>query len=161
MDGNLTAFGLGPTDSWTYAHMDGYRAFSTKDMINWVDHGEIYHSRDVPWGPPGWMWAPSAAWNGKRGSEAMYYLYYPHKDWDGEWRVGVATAPTPVGPFTDIGAPIDGVIGIDPKVFVDDNGEAYLYFNHAQAIKLKENMIEVLEAARPIDYGESALEKKF
>ena len=74
-DGNLFEEGYEDGDSWTYAYMDGYRAFSTTDMINWVDHGEIFHSRDVSWGSRGWMWAPGAARrNGK------YYLYYPHKD---------------------------------------------------------------------------------
>jgi len=32
------------------SRMDGYHVFSTDDMVNWKDHGEILHSRDVPWG---------------------------------------------------------------------------------------------------------------
>lgn len=81
-DANLRLRGLGP-DAFNYDHMDGYNVFSSTDLINWVDHGEIFHSRNSPWGPPGWMWAPSAHWNGKYGSEAIYYLYYPHKDLEG------------------------------------------------------------------------------
>ena len=48
--------------------MDGYHVFSTTDMVNWTDHGEFLHSRDVEWGRPegGFMWAPDAAYrNGK------------------------------------------------------------------------------------------------
>jgi arabinoxylan arabinofuranohydrolase len=154
MDGNLQDYG---EESWTYAYMDGYHVFSTTDMVNWVDHGEIFHSRDVPWGPPGWMWAPSAAWNGKFGAEAMYYLYYPHKDWSGTWRIGVATGPTPAGPFKDIGKPIDQVVGIDPLLFIDDDKQAYLYYNSANVVKMKDNLIEVAETPRKVEYGADAI----
>jgi hypothetical protein len=42
-----------------YDAMDGYHAFSTKDMVNWTDHGEIFHSSDVPWAwvKGGFLWA--------------------------------------------------------------------------------------------------------
>ena len=73
-DGNLREHGYTDSDPWTYAYMDGYQVFSTKDMINWEDHGEIFHSRNVPWGGQGWMWAPGAA-----RKNGIYYLYYPHK----------------------------------------------------------------------------------
>ena len=69
--------------------MDGYHVFSTTDMVNWTDHGEFLHSRDVAWGRPegGFMWAPDAAYrNGK------YYYYFPHPsgtDWNNTWKVGV------------------------------------------------------------------------
>jgi arabinoxylan arabinofuranohydrolase len=159
MDANLKDYGLGPND-YKYDYTDGYRLFSTTDMVNWVDHGEIFHSRNVNWGPSGWMWAPSAAWNGKTGSDAKYFLYYPHKDWEGVWRVGVATGPTPAGPFTDIG-PINKVVGIDPHVFIDTDNQAYLYNNDAMVVKLKENLLEVAEEPRKIEYGAGNIEAKF
>jgi arabinoxylan arabinofuranohydrolase len=159
-DANLRDYGMGP-NAFSYEHMDGYRAFSTKDMVNWVDHGEIFHSRNVGWGPSGWMWAPSAAWNGKTGSAAKYFLYYPHKDWTGEWRIGVATGPTPTGPFTDTGKPIEGLVGIDPSVFIDTDKKAYLYFNSAQIVRLKSNMIEAAESPRSVDYSANYYEEKF
>ena len=70
-----------------YDAMDGYHVFSSTDMINWTDHGEIFHSRDVDWGwdDGGFMWAPGAA-----RKDGTYYLYYPHKDKEGKWRIGVA-----------------------------------------------------------------------
>lgn len=160
MDANLREKGLG-SDASTYEYMDGYHVFSSTDMVDWIDHGEIFHSRDVSWGGPGWMWAPSAHWNGKSDEESIYYLFFPHQDWDGIWRIGVATAPSPGGPYTDIGAPIDQVAGIDPKVFIDDDGQAYLYYNSAMVVKLKENMIEVAETPRAVDYGAASLDENF
>ena len=131
-----------------YDAMDGYHAFSSTDMINWTDHGEILHSRDVSWGKDGWMWAPGAArMNGK------YYLYYPHKDKEDQWRIGIATSDTPEGPFKDIGYPMEGITGIDPKIFIDDDGEAYIYNNSAIVAKLKPNRIELAEEVRKIDYA--------
>ncbi len=46
-----------------YDAMDGYHVFSSKDMINWTDHGEIFHSGDVPWAweKGGFLWAPGSA----------------------------------------------------------------------------------------------------
>jgi hypothetical protein len=81
-DANLKNYGLSWQDG-RYDYMDGYHLLSTTNMVDWVDHGEIFHSRSVGWGPSGWMWAPTAAWNGKSGNAAKYYLYFPHKDWEG------------------------------------------------------------------------------
>lgn len=136
----------------TYAAMDGYHAFSSTDMINWTDHGEILHSRDVDWGleEGGFMWAPGAARkNGK------YYLYYPHRDKSNNWRIGVAISDKPQGPFEDIGAPMEGIGGIDPAIFIDDDDVAYIYNNNAIVAKLKPNMIELAESPRKINYDKT------
>jgi len=132
----------------TYATMDGYHAFSSTDLVNWTDHGEVMHSRDVAWGANGFMWAPGAAYkNGK------YYLYFPHKDKTNGWCIGVAVGNTPKGPFKDIGHPIEGITGIDPAIFIDDDGQAYIYNGSHIVAKLKENMIELAEPVRKVDYG--------
>lgn len=131
-----------------YDAMDGYHVFSSKDMVNWTDHGEILHSSDVTWARGGFLWAPgSARKNGK------YYLYYPLKDKEDKWRIGVAYGDTPAGPFKDTGKPIEGIGGIDPKIFIDDDGEAYIYNNSAIMAKLKLNMIELAEPTRKVIYG--------
>lgn len=131
-----------------YDAMDGYHVFSSKDMVNWTDHGEILHSTDVSWAKGGFLWAPgSARKNGK------YYLYYPLRDKEDKWRIGVAIGNTPAGPFKDTGKPIDGIGGIDPKVFIDDDGEAYIYNNSAIMAKLNPNMIELAEPTRKVIYG--------
>lgn len=137
-----------------YAAMDGYHVFSSKDMINWIDHGEILHSSDIEWGweDGGYMWAPGAA-----RKDGKYYLYFPHKDKEGQWRVGVAVADAPTGPFEDIGHPIDGFNSIDPKVFIDDDGEAYIYNNPGVVAKLKPNMIELAEEPRKIIYASEGI----
>lgn len=132
-----------------YENMDGYHAYSSTDMINWTDHGEILHSGTVEWGIEGgsWMWAPGAARkNGK------YYLYFPHRDKTNKWRIGVAISDRPEGPFTDIGAPLEGIGGIDPAIFIDDDGEAYIYNNSAIVARLKSNMIELAESPKKINY---------
>lgn len=56
----------------------------------------------------------------------------------GGYRVGVATADKPEGPYTVMPKPIEGVGGIDPCIFVDDDGSGYLVwpfkrFRHLQA----------------------------
>lgn len=132
-----------------YSKMDGYHAFSTEDLVNWTDHGEILHSRDISWGIEGggWMWAPGAAYK-----DGTYYLYFPHKNKEGNWKTGVATSDKPQGPFKDTGKWIDGTFGIDPHVFIDDDGTAYLFFHRVMA-KLKPNMLELAEKFREIDYG--------
>lgn len=87
-----------------------------------VDNGEALHMKDVPWVKEQ-MWAPDAAYkNGK------YYLYFPAKDKDGVFRIGVATSETPEGPFIPEAVHIKGSFSIDPAVFVDDDGKAYMYF---------------------------------
>lgn len=132
-----------------YKNMDGYHVFSSTDMMNWTDHGEILNSDDVSWGIDrgGWMWAPGAVKaNGK------YYLYYPHRDKTNEWRLGIAISERPQGPFKDIGYPMEGIEGMDPHVFIDDDGQAYIYNNSFIVAKLKPNMIELAEPVRKINY---------
>ncbi len=85
-----------------------------------VDCGEVLNMREVPWVSKQ-MWAPDCAYkNGK------YYLYFPAKDKDGIFRIGVATSDTPGGKFTPEAEPIKGSFSIDPCSFVDDDGRAYL-----------------------------------
>jgi Glycosyl hydrolases family 43 len=86
------------------------------------DNGCALHVKDVPWATKQ-MWAPDA--NEKDGT---YYLYFPAKDHDGIFRIGVATSNSPVGPFTPQPAAIKGSFSIDPAVFKDDDGSYYMYF---------------------------------
>lgn len=126
--------------------MDRYHVFSTDDMIRWTDHGEILSSDQVPWGRKegGFMWAPDCAY--KNGT---YYFYFPHPSetaWDNSWKVGVATSKKPAEGFKVQGY-IQGMDPlIDPCVFVDDDGQAYIYNGGGGICKggrLKDNMIEL------------------
>lgn len=135
--------------------MDHYHVFSTDDMVNWRDEGEIMDASKATWSTiDGFMWAPDAAYkNGK------YYFYYPHpaeKPWNDTWKIGVAVSDKPGSGFQDLG-PIAGVGGhaiIDPAVFVDDDGQAYMYCgggHHACQAKLNDDMISLNGEALPID----------
>lgn len=87
-----------------------------------VDNGIALHVNDVAWAVKQ-MWAPDAAYkNGK------YFLYFPAKKADGIFQIGVAVSDSPVGPFLADPNPIQGTYSIDPAVFMDDDGKAYMYF---------------------------------
>lgn len=87
-----------------------------------VDNGEALHIKDVPWASKQ-MWAPDAAYKNN-----TYYLYFPARDRDGIFRLGVATSSNPAGPFTPQENYIEGSFSIDPAVLVDDDNRAYAYF---------------------------------
>ena len=87
-----------------------------------VDNGEALNMRAVPWVSKQ-MWAPDCAFkNGK------YYLYFPARDKDLRFHIGVAVSDSPVGPFKPEDDYIKGSFSIDPAVLVDDDGSAYIYF---------------------------------
>lgn len=86
-----------------------------------TDHGVALDIKNVPWAGRQ-MWAPdAAAKNGK------YYLYFPMKDQQDVFRLGVAVGSDPAGPFTAQPEPIKGTYSIDPAVF-QDGDQYYLYF---------------------------------
>jgi beta-xylosidase len=103
--------------------MKDYHVYSFKDFqAPVVDHGEILNIKDVPWASRQ-LWAPDAAF--KNGT---YYLYFPAKDKDDIFRIGVATCETPGGKFTAQPEYIPGSFSMDPAVLVDDDGQAYMVF---------------------------------
>ncbi len=103
--------------------MEDYHILSMDDVdAPCVDHGEALHMKDVPW-VSGQMWAPDAAYKND-----TYYLYFPARDKDGIFRIGVATSKRPEGPFTPQENYILGTFSIDPAVLVDDDNKAYIYF---------------------------------
>ncbi len=87
-----------------------------------TDHGVALDIDAVPWAGRQ-MWAPDAAY--KNGT---YYLYFPVKDKQDVFRMGVATSKKPAGPFKAEKEPIKNSFSIDPAVFKDDNGSYYMYF---------------------------------
>jgi len=87
-----------------------------------TDHGIALHVNDVPWAEKQ-MWAPDAA-----EKDGKYYLFFPAKDYDGIFRIGVAISDSPTGPFTPQPEAIKGSFSIDPAVFKDDDGSYYMYF---------------------------------
>jgi Glycosyl hydrolases family 43 len=87
-----------------------------------TDHGVALHVKDVPWAEKQ-MWAPDAVYK-----DGRYYLYFPAKRKDGIFQIGVAVGDSPAGPFKANPEAIKDSYSIDPCSFVDDDGEAYLYF---------------------------------
>ena len=134
--------------------MDQYHVFSTDDMIHWTDHGEILRADDVLWGRKegGFMWAPDAAYrNGK------YYFYFPHPSGThtgSTWKIGIATSDKPASDF-QVGGYIKGMTShIDPCVFVDDDGKAYIYNGgggECYGARLKKNMTQLASKPQPME----------
>lgn len=135
--------------------MDQYHVYSTADMVNWTDHGEILRASQVPWGRPegGFMWAPDCAFR-----NGTYYYYFPHPTgagdlWNSTWKIGIATSKKPTGDFTVQGY-IPGIESlIDPCIFIDDDSIAYFYQGGGGRClggKLKENMMEIDGQMQPM-----------
>jgi hypothetical protein len=132
--------------------MEDYHVFSSSNLTDWTDHGVIVTQNTVPWVKPNnySMWAPDCIErNGK------YYFYFPTSAKDSltygrGFTIGVAVADKPEGPYTAQPAPIKGIRGIDPNVFIDKDGQGYLYWSQQNiyAAKLKENMLEL--ASEPV-----------
>ncbi|MCL2095420.1 MAG: glycoside hydrolase family 43 protein [Oscillospiraceae bacterium] len=102
--------------------MKDYHVLSMDDIGAPVtDCGCALHVDDVPWAK-GQMWAPDAAYKNGR-----YYFYFPAKDKDGIFRIGAATGDNPEGPFKAEPDYIPGTFSIDPAIFVDCDGRAYIY----------------------------------
>lgn len=87
-----------------------------------TDHGVALSIDDIPWAGRQ-LWSNDAAYR-----DGTYFLYFPLKDRDDVFRIGVATSPVPHGPFTAEPEPIEGSFSIDPCVFRDDDGTHYMYF---------------------------------
>lgn len=102
--------------------MEDYHVLSFDDLNSpCVDHGQVLHVKDVPWAKEQ-MWAPDAAYkNGK------YYFYFPARDHDGIFRVGVAVGSSPAGPFKAEPNYIEGSLSMDPAVLIDDDDQAYMF----------------------------------
>lgn len=121
--------------------MLNWHCFSTKDMVNWTAHGQIWSLDDI-------SWANDRAWAAQCvEKDGKFYLYVPVKANNSGICIGVGVSDSPTGPFEDaIGGPLvdEGDWNdIDPTVFIDDDGQAYLYFGNPELryVKLNDDMI--------------------
>lgn len=115
--------GIPANDSGDHFGMVDYHVYSMDRIEGPVtDHGIALHIDDVPWAGRQ-MWAPDAALK-----DGKYFFYFPAKDKEDVFRIGVAVAATPEGPFTPMDQPIEGSYSIDPAVFTDTDGSSYMYF---------------------------------
>ncbi|WP_276482627.1 glycoside hydrolase family 43 protein [Paraflavitalea pollutisoli] len=117
----------------------GFSAYSSTDLVNWKPEGQVYfHDNQNGWSDP------KAAWEGAYWAPEVYevkgkfYLFYsaqwkenPTKELE-NFRIGVAVADKPTGPFIDLtNKPIfdPGYPIIDANVFFDHDGRIYLYYS--------------------------------
>lgn len=120
---------------------NGFAAYSSTDLTNWKHEGQVYYASNVN----GWS-DSTAAWNGAYwapevyGYKGKYYMFYsaqwkqnPNMELE-NFRVGVAVANSPTGPFIDLtNKPVfdPGYPIIDANVLFDDTGKVYLYYSRA------------------------------
>jgi arabinoxylan arabinofuranohydrolase len=126
-------------DNSTYFTMKEWRVYSSADMVNWTDHGS-------PMSLATFSWASANAWAGQVvARNGKFYWYVPVTDRaTGRMAIGVGVATSPTGPFTDaIGHPLAENNEIDPTVFVDTDGQAYLYWGNPNLwyVRLNADMI--------------------
>jgi arabinoxylan arabinofuranohydrolase len=127
---------------------------SSRDMKNWTDHGVVFDAaRDTSWADKAWAPSPVAR-------DGKVFLYFGN----GGANIGVVAGGSPTGPFQDVlGHPLitaqtagvmpaDKMWLFDPAAFVDDNGQAYLYFggngeDNPRVIRLNPDMISTRDPA--------------
>ncbi|HUC82131.1 MAG TPA: glycoside hydrolase family 43 protein [Flavisolibacter sp.] len=118
---------------------EGFATYSSTDLVNWKPEGQVYFANNKngwsdstsPWGRA--LWAPEVYEAGGK-----YYLFYsaqwkdnPAKEVE-NFRIGVAVADGPTGPFIDMhDKPVfdPGYPVIDANVFFDESGKVYLYYS--------------------------------
>lgn len=120
--------------------MQDWLLYTSTDMVNWTDHGAVASLKSFDW-----VKRDNGAWaeqvierNGK------FYMYCPiHGN-----GIGVLVSDSPYGPFKDpLGKPLvwqkEHWYDIDPTVFIDEDGQAYMYWGnpHCYYVKLNEDMI--------------------
>lgn len=115
--------GIPSDDAGSHFAMRDYRVLSMDSVGAPVTVHEVaLDIEQVTWAGRQ-MWAPDAAFK-----DGTYYLYFPAKDHDDIFRIGVATSTSPTGPFTPQPQPMANTYSIDPAVFRDDDGAYYLYW---------------------------------
>jgi hypothetical protein len=116
--------GIPENDNGDHFDMNDYHVLSTDDVMHGeiVDHGVALKVADIPWAGRQLWDCDIACKDGK------YYLYFPLKDRNDIFRMGVAIGDKPEGPFIPQPDPIRGSYSIDTAVFRDEDGSYYMYF---------------------------------
>lgn len=119
--------------------MNDWKLYTTSDMVNWTDHGTVLKYSDFSWAK-GDAWAAQCI-----ERDGRFYMYVPVINQENN-SPAVGVADSPYGPFYD---PLDKPLvqtktgDIDPTVFIDDDGQAYLCWGNPNCyyVKLNEDMI--------------------
>ena len=167
--------GIPENDNGDHFDMNDYHVLSTDDVMHGeiTDHGVALRVADIPWAGRQLWDCDIACKDGK------YYLYFPLKDRNDIFRMGVAIGDRPEGPFIPQPDPVRGSYSIDMAVFRDDDGSHYIYFGGiwggqlqryrdnkaienphlpaddepalpSRVVKLADNMLEFAEEPRPV-----------
>lgn len=142
-DGRLYIYG-----SWDISGSSDYcsrevHCFSTDDMVSWTDHGAVFRNDEsffgLPWAKESMLYAPDAIEKNRK-----YYLYVCGS----RGEEGVAVADSPTGPFS-VAEKIELAdrTGIDPAIFVDDDGKAYYLWGQfsLNGAELAEDMKTIIQ----------------
>ena len=116
--------GMPENDNGDHFNMKDYHVFSMDDVEpgEVTDHGVVLTVDDIPWAGRQ-LWDCDVAYK-----EGKYYMYFPLKDKNDIFRIGVAVSDRPEGPFIPRENPIKGSYSIDPAVWDDGDGNYYMYF---------------------------------
>ena len=167
--------GIPENDNGDHFDMNDYHVLSTDDVMHGevTDHGVALRVADIPWAGRQ-LWDCDVAYK-----DGKYYLYFPLKDRNEIFRMGVAISDKPEGPFIPQPDPNRGSYSIDMAVFRDDDGSHYIYFGGiwggqlqryrdnkaienphlpaddepalpSRVVKLADNMLEFAEEPRPV-----------
>ncbi|NLX25911.1 MAG: family 43 glycosylhydrolase [Lentisphaerae bacterium] len=133
--------------------MHDYRCFSTTDMVNWTDHGAVLDIREV------FDWSggdANAAQCIQRNGKFYYYVSTANTKGPGGVALGVAVSDSPFGPYKDaLGKALvtndqtayakHSWDDLDPTVFIDNDGRAFLYWgnNACYFAELNEDMVSL------------------
>ena len=166
--------GIPENDNGDHFDMKDYHVFSMETIDGPVtDHGVVLDVKDIPW-------AGRQLWDCDcTCKDGKYYMYFPLKDQTDIFRIGVAVADKPEGPFIAEPDPMMGSYSIDPAILDDGDGNYYMYFGGlwggqlqryknnkalecaefpahnepaipSRIAKLADNMLEFAEEPRPV-----------
>lgn len=166
--------GIPENDNGDHFDMKDYHVFSMETIDGPVtDHGVVLDVKDIPW-------AGRQLWDCDcTCKDGKYYMYFPLKDQTDIFRIGVAVADKPEGPFIAQPDPMKGGYSIDPAILDDGDGNYYMYFGGlwggqlqryknnkalecaefpadnepaipSRIAKLADNMLEFAEEPRPV-----------
>ena len=156
-DGTMYVYTGHDEDNADFFWMQEWRVYSTKDMVNWQDHGS-------PLALESFSWADDRAWAGQTiERDGKFYWYIcAHSKISKGMAIGVAVSDSPTGPFRDaIGKPLfenGSWDHIDPTVMIDDDGQAWLMWGNPQCyyLKLNRDMISYSGELGRLDMTEEA-----
>ncbi|KAK4152457.1 glycosyl hydrolase [Chaetomidium leptoderma] len=118
--------------------MRDWRLYSSTDMVNWRDWGVTMSLKTFGW-------AKADAWAGQViERDGKFYYYVPVTKNSGGYAIGIGISDKITGPYKDaLGKPLLANDGIDPTVWIDDDGQAYMYWGHSSAyyVKLNKDML--------------------